>query len=52
MSKYRVVVLKIIAKQLTLTQAAAEYGISRQHLHPLLNRYRAGGLDALEPRSR
>ena len=31
---------------------AAECGISRQHLHRLLARYREGGLDALESRSR
>jgi transposase InsO family protein len=37
---------------LSVTQAAAEYGLSRRHLHRLLARYRAGGLDALEPRSR
>lgn len=52
MSKNRVVILKIVAKQLTVTQAAAEYGMSRQHLHKLLARYREGGLDAVEPRSR
>ena len=38
--------------QLSVTQAATEYGISRRHLHRLLARYRDGGLDALEPRSR
>lgn len=43
---------KIVAQQLTVTQAAAEYGISRMQLYRLLNRYREGGLDALEPRSR
>ncbi len=52
MSKHRVVVLKIVAKQLTVADAAAEYGISRRHLHRLLARYRQGGLDAVEPRSR
>ncbi len=52
MSRARVAVLQIVAKQLSVTQAAAEYGISRRHLHRLLARYRAGGLDALEPRSR
>lgn len=52
MSKHRVVVLKIIAGQLTVTAAAAEYGLSRQYLHTLLARYRAEGLDGLEPRSR
>jgi transposase InsO family protein len=37
---------------LSVTAAAAEFGISRRHLHRLLARYRQGGLDALEPRSR
>jgi len=52
MSRTRVAVLQVVAKQLTVTGAAAEYGISRRHLHRLLARYREGGLDALEPRSR
>ena len=38
-SKYRVVVLKIVAGQLTVSAAAAEYGLSRQYLHKLLARY-------------
>jgi transposase InsO family protein len=52
MSKHRVVVLKVVSGQSSVTAAAAEYGISRQHLHRLLRRYREGGLDDLEPRSR
>ena len=52
MSRARVAVLQIVSKQLTVTAAAAEYGISRRHLHRLLARYHEGGLDALEPRSR
>src|ERR1700677_5108869 len=52
MSRARVAVLQIVSKQLTVTAAAAEYGISRRHLHRLLARYREDGLDALEPRSR
>jgi transposase InsO family protein len=52
MSKHRVAVLKVLSAQLSVTAAAAEYGISRGHLHRLLHRYRVGGLDALEPRSR
>ena len=32
--------------------AAAKYGYSRQHLHRLLARYRQGGLNAVDPRSR
>jgi transposase InsO family protein len=52
MSKHRVAVLKVVANQLSVTAAAASYGVSRGHLHRLLRRYRDGGLDALEPRSR
>ena len=52
MSKARVAVLKVISKQLSVTDAAAEYGYSRQHLHRLVARYKEGGLDAVEPRSR
>jgi transposase-like protein len=51
-SKNWVAVLKVVSKQLTVSAAAAGYGISRQHLHRLLTRYREGGLDAVEPRSR
>lgn len=52
MSRARVAVLKIITKQLTITAAAQEYGYSRRHLHRLLSRYRDGGIDAVDPRSR
>ena len=52
MSRTRVAVLQVVSKQLSVTEAAAEYGLSRRHLHRLLARYREGGLDALEPRSR
>jgi transposase InsO family protein len=52
MSLTRVAVLKVVSEQLSVTQAAAQYGLSRRHLHRLLARYRSGGLDALEPRSR
>src|SRR4051794_35938257 len=52
MSRARVAVLQVVSNQLSVTAAAAEYGISRRHLHRLLVRYRDGGLDALEPRSR
>ena len=52
MSRARVAVLKVLTKELSVTAAAVEYGYSRQHLHRLLARYRSGGLDAVEPRSR
>jgi transposase InsO family protein len=52
MSVARVAVLHVVSKQLSVTAAAAEYGISRRHLHRLLARYRDGGLEAVQPRSR
>ncbi len=52
MSKQRVAVLKVLLKQLTVTAAATEYGISRRQLHRLLARARADGIDAIEPRSK
>lgn len=52
MSRARVAVLSVIAKQMSVTAAAAEYGYSRRQLHRHLVRYRGDGLDAVEPRSR
>jgi transposase InsO family protein len=52
MSKHRVAVLKVVSSQLSVTAVALESGISRGHLHRLLRRYREGGLEAVEPRSR
>jgi transposase InsO family protein len=52
MSRARVAVLKVASGESTVTDAATEYGLSRRHLHRLLARYRQGGLDALQPRSR
>ena len=52
MSKHQVAVLNVIAKQRSVTAAAAAYGMSRQHLQRLLKRYRDGGLEAVDPRSR
>jgi transposase len=49
MSKHRVAVLKVVSAQLSVSAAAAAYGISRGHLHRLLRRYRDGGLDDLAP---
>jgi len=51
-SKYRVVVLRIVAGELSVTAAAAEYKMNRQYLHKLLARYREAGLEGLEARSR
>ena len=52
MSKARFAVLKVITKELTVTAAAARYGYSRQHLHRLIARYEAGGLEAVDPQPR
>jgi transposase InsO family protein len=52
MSKARVVVSKIISKQMSASEAAAAYGVSRQHIHRWLARYRDQGFDGLEPQSR
>jgi transposase InsO family protein len=52
MSKARVAVLHVVSGQLTVTAAAKTYGFSRQHLHRLLKRYREGGLQAVDARSR
>ncbi|MGH3308499.1 MAG: DDE-type integrase/transposase/recombinase, partial [Nocardioides sp.] len=52
MSRARVAVLKVVTEELSVTAAAARYGYSRQHLHRLLTRYRTGGLQAVDPRSR
>ncbi|WP_235735720.1 leucine zipper domain-containing protein [Nocardioides alcanivorans] len=41
--------MKVITKELSVTTAAKKYGYSRQHL---LARYKEGGLDAVDPRSR
>ncbi|KAA1419721.1 transposase, partial [Nocardioides humilatus] len=52
MSKARVAVLKVVTKELSVTDAAAKYGYSRQHLHRLVARYHQGGIDAVDPQSR
>ncbi|MGH3634922.1 helix-turn-helix domain-containing protein [Mycobacterium sp.] len=52
MSKARAVVLEVVSGHLSVTDAADIYGISRQHIYRLLDRYRDGGLEALDPRSR
>jgi transposase InsO family protein len=51
MSKPRVIVLSVVQQGLTVTEAAARFGVSRQWVHVLLARHREGGLDAVEPRS-
>jgi transposase InsO family protein len=52
MSRARVAVLRVVSKELTVGESAAEYGFSRRQLFRLLAAYRQGGLEALKPRSR
>jgi transposase InsO family protein len=51
-SKSRIIVLAVTSGELTVSQAAARFGVSRQWVHQLLARFHTGGLDAVEPRSR
>lgn len=50
--KAETIVLSVIKKQLTVTQAAQTFGVSRQWIYTLIRRYETGGIDALQPRSR
>jgi transposase InsO family protein len=51
-SQSQVIVLSILHDGLTPTQAAARFGVGRTWIYQLLARYKAGGLEALEPGSR
>ena len=51
-SQSQVIVLSILHDGLTPTQAAARFGVGRTWIYQLLTRYKAGGLEALEPGSR
>jgi len=48
----QVIVLSILHDGLTPTQAALRFGVGRTWIYQLLARYKQGGLEALEPRSR
>ena len=48
----QVIILSLLHDGLTPTQAAAHFGVSRKWIYQLLGRYREGGLEALEARSR
>ncbi|MDQ0866361.1 IS481 family transposase [Arthrobacter globiformis] len=52
MSKQKVIVLAVTVQGLSVSETARRYGVSRQWVHELLDRHRAGGLPAVEPRSR
>jgi transposase InsO family protein len=45
-------VLSVVVQGLTKAEAARRYDVSWQWVHTLVSRYQAGGLEALEPRSR
>lgn len=46
------IVLAVVSEHLTPSQTAARFSVSRQWVHQLLARYREGGLEAVDPRSR
>ena len=48
----QVIILSLLHDGLTPTQAALRFGVSREWIYQLLRRYKEGGLEALEPRSR
>lgn len=52
MSRARVIVLSIAQQGMSVADAAVRFGVSRQHVYVLLARYRQGGIEAVEPRSR
>ncbi|MEV7528798.1 IS481 family transposase [Agrococcus sediminis] len=52
MSKSRVIVLSVVQQGLSKAEAARRFGVSWQWVDELVKRYRVGGIDALEPRSR
>lgn len=52
MSKAKVIVLSVVEQGLTKAEAARRFDVTWRWVHTLVQRYEAGGLDALEPRSR
>lgn len=52
MTKHKVIVLSITEQKLSIAEAARRYGVSRRWVHELLSRYRAGGLESVEARSK
>lgn len=48
----QVIILSLLHDGLTPTQTALRFGVSRTWIYKLLARYKAGGLEALEPGSR
>lgn len=52
MSKNRVIVSSVVLEGRSPSAVAADYGVQRRWVHTLVKRYREGGWDAVEPRSR
>jgi transposase InsO family protein len=52
MSKAKVIALSVVVQGLSKAEAARRYDVSWQWVHTLVSRYQAGGLEAVEPRSR
>ena len=50
--KSKVIVLTLLHKGVGVTEVARRYGVSRQWVYVLLDRYTAAGLEVLEPGSR
>ena len=51
-SKSKVIVLTLLHERVSVADVARRYGVSRQWVYVLLDRYTTGGLQALEPGSR
>ena len=49
MSKARVIVLSVVHQGLSQAEAARRYGVSWRWVHTLVQRYREGGMAAVEP---
>lgn len=51
-SKNRIIVISVVVEGRTKTEVARDYGVTYRWVHTLVQRYLAGGWEALEPRSR
>ena len=51
-SQSQVIILSLFHDGLSPTQASRRFGVSRKWIYQLIARYKAGGLEALEPQSR
>ena len=51
-SKNRIIVISVVVEGRTKAEVARDYGVTYRWVHTLVQRYLAGGWEALEPRSR